>query len=80
MPMSFLSVVKRSKAASIVAFSVLLSTTRKFFCESGGAVTCYSFESCALETLLPHIIRREACGTYANACEEESGDGVLDGY
>jgi hypothetical protein len=25
----------------MVALSVLLSTTRKFFCESGGAVTCY---------------------------------------
>ena len=40
MPMSFLSVVNRSKASSMVALSVLPSTTRKFFCESGGAVTC----------------------------------------
>ena len=40
-PISFLSVVNFSKASSIAALSVLLSTTRKFFCESGGAVTCY---------------------------------------
>lgn len=39
--MSFLSVVNLSNAASIAEFSVLLSTTRKFFCESGGVVTCY---------------------------------------
>lgn len=39
--MSFLSVVNRSKAAWIVALSVLASTTRKFFWLSGGAVTCY---------------------------------------
>ena len=41
-PISFLSFVNLSKASSIAALSVLLSTTRKFFCESGGAVTCYS--------------------------------------
>jgi hypothetical protein len=40
MPISFLSLVKRTKAASIAAVSVLASTTRKFFWESGGAVTC----------------------------------------
>ena len=40
-PISFLSVVNLSKASSIAALSVLLSTTRKFFCESGGCVTCY---------------------------------------
>jgi len=40
MPMSFLSVVKRSNAASMAALSVFASTTKKFFCESGGAVTC----------------------------------------
>lgn len=39
--MSFLSDVNRSNAASIAEFSVLLSTTRKFFWESGGDVTCY---------------------------------------
>ena len=39
-PMSLRSVVKRSKAASMDAVSVLPSTTRKFFCESGGFVTC----------------------------------------
>jgi hypothetical protein len=38
--MSFLSVVNLSNASSMVALSVLLSTTRKFFCESGGEVTC----------------------------------------
>lgn len=41
MPMSFLSLVNLSNAASIAAVSVLESTTRKFFCESGGLVTCY---------------------------------------
>jgi hypothetical protein len=40
-PISFLSVVNLSKASSIAVLSVLLSTTRKFFCESGGCVTCY---------------------------------------
>lgn len=39
MPMSLRS-VKESKAASMAEASVLLSTTRKFFCESGGLVTC----------------------------------------
>jgi hypothetical protein len=29
-----------SKVVSIVTLSVLLSTTRKFFCESGPCVTC----------------------------------------
>lgn len=32
-----------------------------------------------IRTQLPHIIRGP-CGTYANACEEESGDGVLNDY
>jgi hypothetical protein len=41
MAMSLRSTVKRSNAASIALFSVLLSTTRKFFWESGGCVTCY---------------------------------------
>jgi hypothetical protein len=41
MAMSLRSTVKRSNAASIAVFSVLLSTTRKFFWESGGCVTCY---------------------------------------
>jgi len=39
--MSFLSVVKRTNASSMAALSVLLSTTKKFFWLSGGAVTCY---------------------------------------
>lgn len=38
--MSFLS-VKLSKADSMAAVSVLLSTTRKFFCASAPAVMCY---------------------------------------
>jgi hypothetical protein len=38
--MSLRSEVKRSKAASMALFSVLASTTRKFFCASGGWVTC----------------------------------------
>jgi hypothetical protein len=42
MPMSLRSEVKLLKAASISVFSVLLSTTRKFFDESGGFVTCWS--------------------------------------
>jgi hypothetical protein len=37
---SLRSEVKRSKAASMALFSVLASTTRKFFCASGGWVTC----------------------------------------
>lgn len=41
-PISFLSDVNLSNASSITDVSVLPSTTRKFFCESGGAVTCYS--------------------------------------
>lgn len=40
MAMSLRSEVKRSKAASMALFSVLASTTRKFFCASGGWVTC----------------------------------------
>jgi hypothetical protein len=39
-PISFLSVVKRSNADSMAALSVLLSTTKKFFWLSGGDVTC----------------------------------------
>lgn len=40
MPMSLRS-MSLSKVDSMVALSVLLSTTRKFFCESGPVVTCY---------------------------------------
>ena len=42
MAMSLRSEVKRSKAASMALFSVLASTTRKFFCASGGCVTCWA--------------------------------------
>jgi hypothetical protein len=38
--MSLRSVVNLSKAASMAEFSVLASTTRKFFWLSGGCVTC----------------------------------------
>lgn len=38
--MSFRSCVYLSKACSIVETSVLASTTKKFFCDSGGCVTC----------------------------------------
>ena len=41
MAISFRSLVKRSKACSIVEVSVFGSTTKKFFCASGGGVTCY---------------------------------------
>jgi uncharacterized protein YjhX (UPF0386 family) len=40
--MSLRSEVKRSKAASMAALSVFASTTRKFFCASGGDVTCWT--------------------------------------
>lgn len=40
MPMSFRSWVKWSKVDSMAAVSVLLSTTRKFFCASAPAVMC----------------------------------------
>jgi hypothetical protein len=52
--MSFLSVVNLSKASSIAVLSVLLSTTRKFFWESGGWVTCYisiSFQRFVIQRL-----------------------------
>lgn len=39
-PISFLCSVNRSKADSIAALSVLLSTIRKFFCGSAPLVTC----------------------------------------
>lgn len=51
--MSFLSEVKLSNAPAIVEFSVFESTTRKFFCESGGSVICclWGASQCA-ESLL----------------------------
>jgi hypothetical protein len=45
--MSLRSLTKRSNAASMAELSVLASTTRKFFCESGAGVTCWcGFISC----------------------------------
>jgi hypothetical protein len=38
--MSLRSLVYRSNACSMAEVSVLWSTTRKFFCASGGGVTC----------------------------------------
>lgn len=57
MPMSLRS-MSLSKVDSMVALSVLLSTTRKFFCESGPVVTCYpnvrySLLPCRPEKLTP---------------------------
>ena len=60
--MSFLSVVNLLKASSMAALSVLLSTTRKFFCESGGGVTCY------LALLhIPFLLKTER-QAYSNSC------------
>lgn len=74
--MSFLSVVKRSKAASMAALSVLASTTRKFFWESGGAVTCCSgLSSVSLPSAAWSAM--DGMGTYADTCEEEASHGVL---
>lgn len=52
--MSLRSEVKRSKAASMALFSVLASTTRKFFCASGGWVTCCAL--CQSSTPLPPAV------------------------
>lgn len=53
--MSFLSSVNFSKADSMAALSVLLSTTRKFFCASAPAVTCY----CIISSV--HVFDLGAC-------------------
>lgn len=55
MAISLRSSVKRSNAASISEFCVLASTTRKFFCESGGCVTCYR----VCQTMLQYVKSRE---------------------
>lgn len=46
-----------SKVDSMVALSVLLSTTRKFFFESGAAVTCYTGASDVGSLLLLELAR-----------------------
>lgn len=69
--MSFLSDVKRSKAASMAAVSVLASTTRKFFWLSGGGVTC-----CRRITVRLSAAERDQ-GTHADAGQEEPCDGIL---
>ena len=61
-PISFLSVVNLSKASSIAALSVLLSTTRKFFCESGGCVTCYISIRIVREAKLGDIVHQFQLG------------------
>lgn len=55
-----------SKVDSMVALSVLLSTTRKFFCESGPVVTC-----CLVCQVL--FLATSSRETYTNAGEEEAG-------
>jgi len=47
--MSLRSVVKESKAASMAAFEVLASTTRKFFWLEGAGVTCWGRNQYAVE-------------------------------
>ena len=77
--MSLRSCVKLSKAASMALVSVFWSTTMKFFCESGGAVTCYDHIVC--QTGAPiclFAVVGAAIATYAYAREEEAGHRVLE--
>ena len=69
--MSLRSFVKRSNACSIVAFSVLASTTRKFFWLSGAGVTCCS----GLVSADPVIGRIGYA--HADASKEQAGHRVL---
>jgi hypothetical protein len=64
--MSFLSVENLSNAASIVALSVLTSTTRKFFWLSGGAVTC------CRANVLGSIGSADRGRRYARRCQQEA--------
>lgn len=57
MAISLRSLVNLSKAPSIVASSVLASTTRKFFCESGAEVTCLAEDQQAERRLLDGLGR-----------------------
>lgn len=72
--MSLRSVVNLSKAASMAALSVLLSTTRKFFCASGPCVTCCGdlVSGCQRSK-----IKDQRRGPYANASQQQSCHGVL---
>ncbi len=70
--MSFLSVVNLSKAASMAAFSVLASTTRKFFWLSGGAVTCWAWLS-----VLGCPYDRGGIATHPDAGQKQTRDGIL---
>ena len=76
--MSLRSEVKRSKAASMALFSVLASTTRKFFCASGGWVTCCA---ASVSVLLPLFLLPcgavDEAGTHADAREQHARHCVL---
>jgi hypothetical protein len=67
--MSLRSSVKRSKACSMAAVSVLWSTTRKFFCESGAGVTCLRVLALATGVRLRT--------THANSSQQQPGHRVL---
>lgn len=69
--MSFRSCVYLSKACSIVGTSVFASTTKKFFCESGGCVTCCSSEIRWKINSLRHAT------SYPDSSQQQTGHGVL---
>lgn len=74
--MSLRCSVKESKAASMADVSVLPSTTRKFFCESGGLVTCCACRSSAqsahvCEGIAPRGRRNIACSMVPSWRREE---------
>jgi hypothetical protein len=69
--MSFLSSVNLSNAASMAALSVFPSTTRKFFCESGGGLTCYTW--CQTVDWVLGVVEE----THTHSSEEETSHGVL---
>lgn len=69
--MSFRSCVYLSKACSIVETSVLASTTKKFFCESGGCVTC------CLSEIRWKINSLRHAKSYPDSSQQQTGHGVL---
>lgn len=69
--MSFRSCVYLSKACSIVETSVLASTTKKFFCESGGCVTCCFSE---IRWKIDSLRHAES---YSDSSQQQTGHGVL---
>ena len=75
MAMSFRSLVKLSKAFSISEVSVFASTTRKFRCEEGGSVTCWSWVSLRLLDV-GHDCKKSVV-TNPDPGEEKTGDRVL---